>query len=264
MDVSQSPGVVSRQALTIDQRKAVANSADQKLLDLYSWAAAVQAREIRLRRATSQSAADPPIGAKVITFSSDEFNSFIQNFEKAGSSRLRGQISPYFSDGRMILQDGHLILAGRSDELGTVVGAAFSPSVDQGGKLHFELDGLTAGLLPVPQSTLATPMAQLKNALQNRLAALQDLADIDQKMTANPPAWHAVLTRLLLDSLNHRPSEPIICIPFDVTDVRRQIPVHVASIKVDSDTITARLEPIPGSDRPRILDQITQPYDSHP
>jgi hypothetical protein len=257
-----TPQWYRQRELSLEQRKAAANSADQKLLDIYSWAASVQAREIRLHHGASTASDDPPIGAKLVNISDDELNSFIQSWEKTNKSRLRSEVSPYFSDGRVILQDGKLVLAGQSDALGTVVSAAFAPSLDGDGKLHLEMAGLTAGLLPVPQSAIASRMGSLKKILTNRLATYQDSADIDDKMTANAAASGAIAVRLLLDSLNGRASDSLICVPFDVTDVRRQIPVRLTAVKIDSGALTARLEPVPDTERGAIMDHITQPYDT--
>src|SRR5271170_1707351 len=59
--------------------KDAANSADQKLLDLFSWAASAQAQQVRNSKGIP-SGNDVPVGPKTITLSEEEVNAFFASW----------------------------------------------------------------------------------------------------------------------------------------------------------------------------------------
>src|SRR5580658_58010 len=98
---------------TTQQVKDAANRADQKLLDLFTWAASARAQQLRRINGISQPG-DAPIGPKTVSFDDDEINSFATAWKSPGKDAMEERISHYFTDGRIVLADDSLILVGQS------------------------------------------------------------------------------------------------------------------------------------------------------
>src|SRR5271163_1522774 len=130
-----TPSWYHRRVAGAEQVRDAANSADQKLLDLFSWAAGAHAQQVRRIRGVAHSS-DQPIGPKTVTFSEDELNSFLNSWETPGKSDLQQRISRYFTDGRVIFQPDAIILAGQSPVIDAVISAEFDPSIDSRGNLR--------------------------------------------------------------------------------------------------------------------------------
>jgi hypothetical protein len=243
---------------TPQQTKDAANRADQKLLEVFSWAAAAQAQWIR--HAHGQPASAPAVGPETVSFDEEEINSFFRAWDSPEESVFQSKLSRYFSGGRLVLADGQVILAGQSSELGTVASAEFSPTIDAQGRLRLSLDGLKAGLLPVPMSSVSDPLARLRRLLGDMLVEYQESAKIDQTLTANGSAVAASWTRLMLDSLTDQSSEPVVYIPFDLGNLHRALPVKLTAAKVSEGSITVTLEPLQPQDRAAVLEHLKQPY----
>ncbi|HEX4053667.1 MAG TPA: hypothetical protein VHX86_05335 [Tepidisphaeraceae bacterium] len=237
---------------TTQQTKDAANSADQKLLDLFSWAASAQAQQIRHIHGKAKPG-EPSIGPRTVTFNEDEINSFFSTWHNPEKSALQQRISRYFTDGRVAFEDDAIILAGRSPEFGTLASAEFDPSLDAQGDLHLDFSALRAGRLPIPMSTVANHLRRLRGLLQQQLFLEQSSAKIDTALTANGPALAAAWLRLLLNALNDRPSPPILVIPFDMSNLRRGLPVKLTAIKVVEGEITLTLEPLDAPEDPQKL-----------
>jgi hypothetical protein len=244
---------------TTEQSRDAANRADQKLLDLFSWAASAQAQQARaLHKITSTR--EPPVGPKTITFDEDEINSFIASWQSPGTSPLQARIARYFTGGRIVFQDDSIILAGQSPELHTLASAEFDPKIDSTGNLHLDLTALRAGRLPIPMSAVSSHLHRLQSLLHQQLILQQPHVKIDAALTANRSALAAGWLRLLLSAMNNQPCDPVLLIPFDMSNLRRGMPAKLTAIKVVEGQITLTVEPILAADRKALIDRLKQPY----
>ncbi len=245
---------------TAQQTKDAANRADQKLLDLFSWAASAQAQQLRRLHGLA-GPNEPLIGAKTITFDEEEINSFIISWRTPDASQLQQRIARYFTDGRIVFEDDAIILAGQSPEFRTLASAEFDPRIDAEGNLHLDLAALHAGRLPVPMSAVSGHMRRLQSLLRQQLAIEQPNAKIDSTLAANSSALAAAWLRLLLWAMNNRPCDPVMLIPFDMSNLRRAMPARLTDIKVVEGEVTVTMEPLSAGDRNELMDRLMQPFD---
>jgi hypothetical protein len=242
---------------TTQQIKDAANRADQKLLDLFSWAASAQARQLRRIHGIS-SPGNSPVGPKTVTFTEDEVNSFIAAWKNPDKGPLEQRISRYFTGGRVVLDTDAVILAGHSPAFGALASAQFDPAIDAQGNLNVTLDSILAGRLPIPQAALARQLRSLQFLLQQQLNVQRSAVAIDPALTANASALAASWLRLLLSALNDQPADPILIIPFNITNLRHGLPVKLTAIQIVPGQITLTLTPLAPEDRQPLLDRLRQ------
>jgi uncharacterized protein YpmS len=254
-----TPGWYHRRVASAAEVQQAANSADQKLIDLFSWAATAHAEELRRLRGVAK-ASDQPIGPKTVTFNEDELNSFFASWQTPEKRQLQMRISRYFTDGRVIFQPDALILAGESPVIGALVSAEFNPSIDDQGKLRMPLGSLRAGLLPLPKSALSNQLARLEDLLSQQLAVEQSTVAIDPALTANSSALAASWLKLLLSALTDSSSDSVLIIPFDMTNLRRGLPVKLSSVQIAENQITLTVDPIATSERGDLENRLKQPW----
>jgi len=252
-----TPSWYHHRIATTQQVKDAANRADQKLLDLFSWAASAQSQQIRMTRGAASG--ETPIGPKAISFDDDEINSFATSWSQPGKDALQERISRYFTDGRIVLGDNSLILVGQSSALGTLASAEFTPRIDEQGNLHVDLDTLRAGLLPIPRSTVSAELSRIQSLLEQQLAVRQRTIAIDPAQTANGSALASSWIRLLLCSLNNQPTDPILIIPFDMSNLHRGFPVKLTAIKIIEDQMTLTMEPLAAGDAAKLAEALKEP-----
>ncbi len=106
--------------------KDAANSADQKLLDLFSWAASAQAQQVRDSKGIS-TPDEVPVGPKTVTLSDDEVNALFASWNGPESGDWDERMSRYFTGGRVFFTSGGIILAGQSPSLGALVSTSSPP-----------------------------------------------------------------------------------------------------------------------------------------
>jgi uncharacterized protein YpmS len=255
--VHSTPRWYRQRVMSDQQISDAANSAKQKLARLVDWAANIQAQQTRQRRgiATSES----PIGPQTITLADEEINALAKTWYGPNQTQARQKLSKYFTDGRLFVVDGKLILVGNSKDFGTLTSASFTPAIDDKGQLWLKLDGFSAGTLPIPQSMVSGKLKQLQLALESLVSEYQDVADIDKTGVANSPAAKSEMTTLLLNTLKDQPSDPVLFIPFDVNDHKRSLPVQVTAVKADQGTLTLTLAPMAPADQIALLNKIKHP-----
>ncbi len=244
---------------TTQQIKDAANRADQKLLDLFSWAASAQARQLRRIHGIS-TPDDTPLSPKTVTFTEDEINSFIASWNNPNKRDLEQRISRYFTDGRVVFDADALILAGQSPAFGALASAEFDPSIDAQGNLSVTLDSIHAGRLPIPQAALAPHLRSLQVLLQQQLNLQRPTVSVDPALTANASALAASWLRLLLSALNDQPADPILIIPFNITNLRHGLPVKLTAIQIVPGQITLTLTPLSPEDRRPLVDRLQKPW----
>jgi hypothetical protein len=242
------------------EEKAAANRADQKLIDILSWAAAARAQALRLKKGVVDPN-EPPVGPKTVSFDEDEINSFGSLWGDKNGSNWQQRMSRYFTNGRLVFEDGSIIIAGDSPDFGTLVSANFTPSINDSHQLDIPLSGIQAGLLPIPQAALGGKMGAIENILENRLSEYQARAQINPSDSANGAAVSALYIRMLLNALNGTPADSVLLIPFDLNDLHHALPVKVTAIKAEQGKITVTLEPLPEGEDGELLKRLKAPFE---
>ncbi|MGA2584907.1 MAG: hypothetical protein ABSG31_16665 [Tepidisphaeraceae bacterium] len=223
--------------LSDEDRAVAANSADQKMAKLFSWASNVAAQLVQ-QQSGIRSNEKPPPRQQTVTLSADELNSFIQSWIAGRDLQLQKDMSAHFSDGRVGLRDGQMIVAGKSTDYSTVASIAFQPSVDDQGQFHFDLGQIAAGRLPIPKSALAKQIEQAKEILQDEISDDLTTAWISEDSLANGSAAEAGYTQMLVSGLSGLGMQPVMYLPFDVENTNRLLPVKIEAVDVDSGSIT--------------------------
>jgi len=223
--------------LSDEDRAVAANSADQKMAKLFSWASNVAAQLVQ-QQSGIRSNEKPPPRQQTVTLSADELNSFIQSWIAGRDLQLQKDMSAHFSDGRVGLRDGQMIVAGKSTDYSTVASIAFQPSVDDQGQFHFDLGQIAAGRLPIPKSALAKQIEQAKEILQDEISDDLTTAWISEDSLANGSAAEAGYTQMLVSGLSGLGMQPVMYLPFDVENTNRLLPVKIEAVEVDSGSIT--------------------------
>jgi hypothetical protein len=254
-----TPRWYHRKIATTQQVKDAANRADQKLIDLFSWAASAQAQDQR-RLAGRLSPAEAPVGPKTITFDDEEINSFAASWKGAEKTAIQERISRYFTDGRVVFGDDAIILVGQSPSFGTLASAEFTPSIDGQGKLHVDFSTLRAGLLPVPQSTFSSQLQRLQELLREQLLMQQGSVQIDSGLRANASALAASWLRLLLSAMDDQAADADLIIPFNMSNLGEGFPVRVTAIHATEGQITLTLEPVPAQDRRALVQRLKEAW----
>jgi hypothetical protein len=254
-----TPSWYRRHQATVAQVKEAANSADQKLIDLFSWAAAAHAQQLR-RLAGHSSPGESPPGPKTVTFNEDELNAFMISWKTPEKTELQQRISRYFTDGRVVFEPDAIILAGQSPMLGTLISAEFDPAIDPDGRVRLPLGSLNAGRLPIPQSAISTQLDRLHALLEQQLAAEQPTATIDPALCANSSALAACWLKLVLSALDDGPADSVLIIPFDMSDLRRGLPVKLTAIQVTEGSITLTLQPVSVDERSQLVNRLKGPW----
>jgi hypothetical protein len=249
--------------LSARQRSETVNRVDQKFADVFSWAAAVEAQQVR-HRIGRAAANEPEIGTKTVVITEDEFNAFVENWQSPNKPEFQKWFSTYFTDGRIILEDNAILLGGQSKDLGTLISVEFDPSINAQGQLRLDMQSVSAGRLPLPRAVLGNRLAVLHDWLARRLAENQNWAEIDPTMVANGCAMAAATSRLLLDAMDDAPSDPILFVPFNLRDLRQSLAVRVSALKVAQGSITLTLVPISGADNAAVLESLKKPYPAPP
>jgi hypothetical protein len=257
----QNPSWYHPQSASDEDHKTDANQAIQKLGGTFSWAAGIRAQFVRQSRGESKST-EPMAGPNSITLSEDEINAFLQDWNDPETWDLQQGLQQHFSNGRVAMVDRQIILAAESKELGAVLSIVFAPTINDAGKLDLQMQGIFIGRLRIPRAALKGKLGELRQMLADGLAEDQTDVHISTSMVANPQAASASWTRMLIDAIDGRPSEPIIFLPFDLRVTSQLLAVHVTDVQISDGSITLTFEPIGTDRRKEIEDQLKRSIDS--
>jgi hypothetical protein len=246
------------ESLSPAQQQDVQNQAEQKLAEVISWAASVQARQVRQMLGTA-SASDQPIGPLNVTVSEDELNSFFDSWDSPDKQHFQDRLSRYFSNGQLVLWDGRIILAADSKDLGTLASVQLLPRVDEQGKLQLQWEGVSAGMLPVPQAVVGPQLERLQDLLRGEMSNWQKSAAVDRTCVANTAAMETAAARLLLDSMSGQSSQPMVFLPFDLRDPHHTVAVRLGGIEVGNRSMSMMLQPLTGEEAQGMLEQMKTP-----
>ncbi len=231
-------------ALRLDP--AAANDADQKLAATMSWAADVQASQIRRRLATAGGRAGSDTGSEpgpiTLEFAERQVNSFVRKWSIEGS----GSTGNPWLDPAVHFEKGRIVVAARASGASTVMSVSIDLTIDAQGRLNAIVDSPRAGMLPIPGAMVNGPFSRAQASLKTQMAAWSSGAVIDADGLGNPAAANYFLGKIgiaLLASAagNPMPVDPIVIVPFDPSHPKRELPVKIASIEIDQQSMRVTL-----------------------
>jgi len=230
---------------TGDERSVVNQRAVDKLTLTRNFAAEAAANE---RQAALKGTTRPKDGKPMtVTFSEEELNAFLlHNFKE--------RLDDYVDDPGIFLGDGAIILAGEIKDSGYVVSFHFEPKIDEQGKLHLRLVRSYGGALPVPQSMLNAQFEKVRGALKSRIPTWQESAAMDAR-GANNSAVAASMGKLILNSLDDKPADPILFMP---DDTGKSLPLRLVDISVGQE-LRLTVQPLTPEQRADLIKSIRSP-----
>jgi uncharacterized protein YpmS len=238
-------------SMTVEQFEAAAQRATNKLAMVQNEAARARAVENAQRRRPSTSTSKPARDPITVSFTDDELNAFFDKWSVFQG--LKNSYEKYLSDPYIVLQDGRVILAGRVKELGAIVSIHFEPSIDEQGRLKLRIGRVLAGKLPLPDAAVTQYHSKASSAIQKKMPGWRQQASIDSNGIPNASAIDAVMSEMLMNVLEERPSEPVLFLP--LID-RGSVPVKVQDVKVQDHTLTLTVMPMTSDERGELLRRI--------
>jgi hypothetical protein len=258
--VRRSPEWLRRPVASAAERAAAANRLDQKIMETLSVVREMDAADPAQSRPASaddkRPAASQPATRLRVSFTEDELNASFQKWDKlyGWSERYKA----YIQDPTVVLHDGRIIIAGRSDEMGTVVSLHFEPALDAKGQLQLRLSSVLAGRLPLPQAFFEKYRVATQTRLQASLPELQRRAEFKPDGSANTEAMSAAMAKLFLHVLADEPAEPVLFLP---VRQKRSVPVRLTEVTVDDKTLSLAVKPLNAAERVALLERIRERYD---
>ena len=243
-----APDWYHRSTVSIAQREILARRAFNKFADIQNAAALARRDEIAGQAASSPSTPAPI----VVSFSDDELNAFFEKW--ANYANWKSNYDRYVQDPLIILQDGHLILAGQVLDLDAVVSLELDPRIDSDGQLDLHLDRVLAGRLPLPRILIGPYKARLTATLRENLPRWRHFAATDSDGTANSALISASMARLFIHTLDHTSADPILFLP--LVESHANVPVRVCDVKVEDHNLTMTVLPLSGAERDALVKRV--------
>lgn len=255
--VRRTPDWLQRPIASDAERTAAAGRLDRKILETLSLVGEMNAAESAGSRPSDpgdkRAVATQPSRSLRVDFTEDELNASFQKWD-----RLYGwteRYKAYVQNPSVVLHEGRIVLAGNSNELGTVVSLHFDPKLTKNGELDLRLERVLAGRLPIPQGFFDKYRSSATSKLQAALPSLQRKAQIKPDGSANSEAMAAAMGKLFLHVLANEPAEPVIFLP-----VRQStsVPVRLTDVTIDDKTKTLSLtvKPLNAAERTSLLERI--------
>jgi hypothetical protein len=188
-----------------------------------------------------------------VEFTEEELNASFQKWNQLYGWTER--YKAYVQNPTVVLHDGRLVLAGNSQELGTIVSLHFEPKLTKDGQLDLRLERVLAGRLPIPQAFFEKYRDSATSKLHTALPSLQRKAQIKPDGSANAEAMAAAMGELFLHVLANEPAEPVIFLPVGQS---RSVPVRLTDVSIDDQTQTLSLtvKPLNAAERLSLLERI--------
>ena len=223
---------------TGQERSVLSQRAADKFLRARQMVQQAHFGEVRAQRAASagSGAATRPAGQTAdsagltISFTEEELNAFLFHNSET-FQEWKKKYEQYVSDPGIFLEDGRLILAAKSKDLGAVMSMHFVPSIDDSGRLHLKPVGAYGGRLPLPDALLRPYVEKLRNWIGFRMPAWVREAKLDQNGGFNSSAAAMGLARLLMNSLEGTPAEPVLFMPVDEGETSAPLKISEIAVK---------------------------------
>ena len=247
--------------LTPEMRQAAAARVQHEFSRIGEMAADLRAYEARRQKAVREGTtlpADQVPGPITVRLTQEELNAFYGTHAKFQG--WEDELGQYVQDPQIVLQDERLIIAGKVPEMqGIVASMHFAPSVDKAGQLHVDLVRVLGGRLPLPEAMIGKYRQKLVGAVKRNLPGWQRQARMDANGLPNQPAVNAAMAKLLLNSIDQQPADPVIFLPLS-TSGNQYIPVKLTAATATEGAIEFTLEPLSDSQRAAIIEKVRAPY----
>jgi hypothetical protein len=254
--VRGTPDWIRRSISTPEEQAEAANRLDRKILETLSVIQEMNP-DAATRTAASDDrrpAATQPAKFLEVSFHEDELNAAFQKWDKLYGWTER--YKDYVQEPSVVLHEGHIILAGTSKELGTVVSLHFSPTLDAKGQLLLQMDRVLAGRLSLPQAFFEKYRTSARTKLQAVLPDFQKKAQFQPDGSANPDAMSAAMSKLFLHVLANEPAEPVLFLP---VERNRSVPVTLTDVQIKDKSLTLKVKRMNASERATLLEEIRDP-----
>jgi hypothetical protein len=248
------PAIYKPYVFNAAEQARIAKQAADKFSKARTMAQALRAQEARQQNGLTNVPATqaPPVPeSQVLEFDEEEVNAFLQETGKS-------TFEQYVKDPGIFLRDGQIILAGEVKEMGSVLSFHFEPEIDDKGKLKLSLVSSNIGRVSLPRAVLNSKLQAVRNALKQRLPGWQQRAQMDSTGQANQDTVKAAMAKLLLNTLDDKPSEPVVFTPAD--DFKsKALPLLLKDVQVDDKKLTLTLLPMNPAARQTAFEKIRQP-----
>jgi uncharacterized protein YpmS len=197
-------------------------------------------------------ASQPNIEPITVEFTQEELTAFIVRWSNLHSEL----VDRYITGAQFILHPGQLVFACKITELDQIGAIHFSPSLDDQGQLHLDIDSISVGSLPVARTLIQGRLQRMEQSLEQWLPTWQSRARVEAA-GANSEAVKAAMTELLLNTLADKPSPAVFFIPIGGG---KTVPVRVTNLDVKEGAMALTVQPLHADDRKTALINIRKPY----
>jgi hypothetical protein len=224
-----------------------ARRGQNRLLALRMQAAEAHGQGIRALRGGN--AAGVIFAPMEFSISDEEINAMFYRW--APQYRWDEVYAKYLKDPIAAIQDGQIILAGRSKQWDRIVSVHFEPSLTKEGRLQLKLAGTFLGRFPMPLSLAEEQKQFLQKGLAANLVHWQKAAKLDSNGAANNDAMKVCIVKMLLNCLNGKTSDSVMLIQ---ADKERWIPMRLTGINMDGNRLTVQGRPVPLEERAGVME----------
>ena len=259
--VRGSPDWLRRPVASDAERAAAATRVEEKLRDTISVVGEMNSYVPTSQPDHTAAGDRRPVATQAprplkLEVTEDELNALFDKWDRLYGWTKR--FKDYVQDPSIVLHEGRIILAGRSEEMGTVISLHFDPQLDKKGELQLRLASVLAGRLPLPQAFFEKYRTSARTRLESALPGLQRKAKIEKDGTANAEAMSAAMAKLFLHVLADQPGEPVLFVPL----VKKgSVPVRLTDVKVDDKSLFLTVKPLNAVERAALMTRIREPYD---
>ena len=267
--VHSIPLFYQRPALSGEERLAAIANVERKVLTFQSdLDAAYALAQVDAQADATAPATGPANGpatgpaaaraqAVEISFSGPELDTYFRKWmDDAGYTQRVGK---YMTDPRIALHEGHVVLAGRMPDFGSVVSLHFLPSVDGSGVATLKLAGVYAGSIPLPEATFGEFKQRMAGALTEDGTALSREADISTAGIANAAAIRLGTQVQLLKMLRGQDLPGLVIFPGLAG--RGNVPARVVEMSVEPEGLHLGVRLLTARQRAELLESLKQPQD---
>jgi hypothetical protein len=261
--VRGTPDWLRHSTASAEERAAAANRMDQKILEALSVTREWGDSDASQTQPTTSAASGDRRPATTqrytqlkVSFTEDELNASFQKWDQL--YHWTDRYKNYVQDPSIVLHDSKIILAGNSDEVGTVVSLHFDPKLTPKGQLDLRLSSILAGRFSLPQWSVEKYRTSMRAKLKSVLPELQRKAKFEPDGSANSDAVAAAMAKLFLHVLDNEPGEPVLFLP---VRNKRSVPVKLTGVTIDNKELTLTVKPLNAKERLGVLDEIRERYD---